>query len=89
MLWLQPVHNPGWSGCQAVADLRLCRRHAHPTTQVVVAVDDSRSMAETGCGAFALEALTLICRSMARLEVRRFIACSAAACPRSAAILRC
>lgn len=38
--------------------------------QVVVAVDDSRSMAETGCGAFALEALTLICRAMARLEVR-------------------
>lgn len=39
-------------------------------TQVVVAVDDSRSMAETGCGSFALEALTLICRAMARLEVR-------------------
>jgi midasin len=37
--------------------------------QVVVAVDDSRSMAETGCGGFALEALTLICRSMARLDV--------------------
>ncbi|KAL4440107.1 hypothetical protein ABPG75_003108 [Micractinium tetrahymenae] len=37
--------------------------------QVVVAVDDSRSMAETGCGSFALEALTLICRAMARLEV--------------------
>lgn len=40
----------------------------HPP-QVVVAVDDSRSMAETGCGGFALEALTLICRAMARLEV--------------------
>lgn len=37
--------------------------------QVVVAVDDSRSMAETGCGPFALEALTLICRAMARLDV--------------------
>lgn len=37
--------------------------------QVVVAVDDSRSMAETGCGTFALEALTLICRAMARLDV--------------------
>lgn len=37
--------------------------------QVVVAVDDSRSMAETGCGGFALEALTLICRAMARLDV--------------------
>ncbi|KAL0049173.1 hypothetical protein WJX82_008148 [Trebouxia sp. C0006] len=37
--------------------------------QVVVAVDDSRSMGENGCGSFALEALTLICRAMARLEV--------------------
>jgi midasin len=37
--------------------------------QVVVAIDDSRSMAETGCGPFALEALTLICKSMSRLEV--------------------
>ena len=37
--------------------------------QVVVAVDDSRSMAENGCGSFALEAVTLICRAMARLEV--------------------
>ena len=37
--------------------------------QVVLAVDDSRSMAENGCGAFALEALALLCRSMARLEV--------------------
>ncbi len=37
--------------------------------QVLVAMDDSRSMAETGCGAFALEALTLLCRAMSRLEV--------------------
>ncbi|KAK9809153.1 hypothetical protein WJX72_010301 [[Myrmecia] bisecta] len=37
--------------------------------QVVIAVDDSKSMAETGCGAFALEALTLITRAMSRLEV--------------------
>lgn len=37
--------------------------------QVLVAVDDSRSMAETGCNTFAVEAVTLICRSMARLEV--------------------
>jgi hypothetical protein len=37
--------------------------------QVVVAVDDSRSMAETGNARFALEALTLICKAMARLEV--------------------
>lgn len=39
------------------------------TLQVVVAIDDSRSMAENGCGSFALEAVTLICRAMARLEV--------------------
>lgn len=37
--------------------------------QVVVAIDDSRSMGENGCGSFALEAVTLICRAMARLEV--------------------
>lgn len=32
-------------------------------------MDDSRSMAENGCGPFALEALTLTARAMARLEV--------------------
>jgi midasin len=32
-------------------------------------VDDSRSMAENGCGAVALEAVTLIARALARLEV--------------------
>lgn len=32
-------------------------------------MDDSKSMGENGCGTFALEALTLICRAMARLEV--------------------
>lgn len=32
-------------------------------------MDDSRSMAENGCGAVALEAVTLIARSLARLEV--------------------
>lgn len=37
--------------------------------QVLIAIDDSRSMAETGCGTFALEAVTLICKAMARLEV--------------------
>lgn len=37
--------------------------------QVLIAVDNSRSMAETGCGPFALEAVTLIARAMARLEV--------------------
>ena len=42
-------------------------RYTH--AQVVVAIDDSRSMGENGCGSFALEAVTLICRAMARLEV--------------------
>ncbi|KAF5842824.1 hypothetical protein DUNSADRAFT_4708 [Dunaliella salina] len=37
--------------------------------QVLLAVDDSRSMAECGCGGMALEALTLLCKSMSRLEV--------------------
>jgi midasin len=37
--------------------------------QVVLAIDDSRSMAERRCGHVALEAMTLICRAMARLEV--------------------
>ncbi len=36
---------------------------------MVIAVDDSKSMADSGCGGFALEALTLMCRAMARLEV--------------------
>ena len=37
--------------------------------QVVIAVDDSRSMAENACGTFALEALALLSRALARLEV--------------------
>eukprot|EP00239_Pterosperma_sp_CCMP1384_P011452 CAMPEP_0197861194 /NCGR_PEP_ID=MMETSP1438-20131217/37083_1 /TAXON_ID=1461541 /ORGANISM="Pterosperma sp., Strain CCMP1384" /LENGTH=240 /DNA_ID=CAMNT_0043478289 /DNA_START=15 /DNA_END=737 /DNA_ORIENTATION=- len=37
--------------------------------QVLLAIDDSRSMYERKCGHFAMEALTLICRAMARLEV--------------------
>ncbi len=37
--------------------------------QVVLAVDDSRSMAETGCGGFALEAVTLLARALSRLDV--------------------
>ena len=34
--------------------------------QVVLAVDDSRSMAENGCGGVALESLSLICKAMSR-----------------------
>jgi midasin len=37
--------------------------------QVVVAIDDSRSMAENGCATFALEATALLCKAMSRLEV--------------------
>lgn len=37
--------------------------------QVILAIDDSKSMAENGCGVFALESLTLLCRAMSRLEV--------------------
>ena len=32
-------------------------------------MDDSRSMREGGCGTFALEAVTLLARALARLEV--------------------
>lgn len=37
--------------------------------QVLLAIDDSKSMAENGCGTFALEALTLISKAMSRLEM--------------------
>jgi midasin len=37
--------------------------------QVVLAVDDSRSMQENGCSVFALEAVTLLARALTRLEV--------------------
>lgn len=37
--------------------------------QVLLAIDDSKSMVLNGCAPFALEALTLICKAMSRLEV--------------------
>ncbi|KAL8480046.1 hypothetical protein ACS0TY_026830 [Phlomoides rotata] len=37
--------------------------------QVVIAVDDSRSMSEGHCGNFAIEALVTVCRAMSQLEV--------------------
>lgn len=37
--------------------------------QVVIALDDSRSMGESGCGGFACEAVVLLARALARLEV--------------------
>jgi midasin len=37
--------------------------------QVVIAVDDSRSMSESRCGDAAIEALVTVCRAMSQLEV--------------------
>eukprot|EP01018_Ginkgo_biloba_P038909 Gb_21123 [translate_table: standard] len=37
--------------------------------QVVLAIDDSRSMSESHCGHMAIEALVTICRAMSQLEV--------------------
>lgn len=51
---------------------RIWMRRTRPDKrkyQVVLAVDDSRSMRESGCAKFALESLGLIARAMGRLEV--------------------
>ncbi|KAF3328833.1 midasin [Carex littledalei] len=40
--------------------------------QVVVAVDDSRSMSESQCGKVAIKALVTVCRAMSQLEVGQF-----------------
>ncbi|GLT49686.1 hypothetical protein SLA2020_232280 [Shorea laevis] len=37
--------------------------------QVVIAVDDSHSMSESGCGDVAIKALVTVCRAMSQLEV--------------------
>ena len=37
--------------------------------QVVIAVDDSKSMRENKCGIFAMEAVTLVSKALGRLEV--------------------
>lgn len=37
--------------------------------QVLLAIDDSRSMAETSSGAFALESITVICNAMSRIGI--------------------
>ncbi|KFK27090.1 hypothetical protein AALP_AA8G332700 [Arabis alpina] len=37
--------------------------------QVVIAVDDSSSMSEGGCGDFAIRALATVCRAMSQLEM--------------------
>ena len=56
--------------------LSLFSQHTHNPSltishslQVIIALDDSRSMAENHCGALALEALTCIARALSRLEV--------------------
>ncbi|CAN0878069.1 MDN1 [Linum grandiflorum] len=40
--------------------------------QVVIAVDDSRSMLERRCGDVAIEALVTVCRAMSQLELGNF-----------------
>jgi midasin len=40
--------------------------------QVILAIDDSRSMAENSCGGFALESLALICNAMSRIDIGDF-----------------
>uniref|UniRef100_A0A0D3HEC5 Midasin n=1 Tax=Oryza barthii TaxID=65489 RepID=A0A0D3HEC5_9ORYZ len=44
--------------------------------QVVIAVDDSRSMSEGKCGKVAIEALVTVCRAMSQLEVGQFAVAS-------------
>jgi midasin len=51
---------------------KIWMRRARPDKrryQVLLAVDDSRSMAQHGAAGFALEALSLLCKAMSRLEV--------------------
>ncbi|KAK8943576.1 hypothetical protein KSP40_PGU010141 [Platanthera guangdongensis] len=40
--------------------------------QVVIAIDDSRSMSESNCGNLAIEALVTVCRAMSHVEVGQF-----------------
>ncbi|RCV42665.1 hypothetical protein SETIT_9G233700v2 [Setaria italica] len=44
--------------------------------QVVIAIDDSRSMSEGKCGKVAIEALVTVCRAMSQLEVGQFAVAS-------------
>ncbi|XP_073036075.1 midasin-like isoform X3 [Primulina eburnea] len=44
--------------------------------QVVIAVDDSRSMSEGNCGGFAIEALVTVCRAMSLLDVGKMAVAS-------------
>ncbi|XP_073015322.1 midasin-like isoform X1 [Primulina eburnea] len=44
--------------------------------QVVIAVDDSRSMSEGRCGGVAIEALVTVCRAMSQLDVGKMAVAS-------------
>ncbi|XP_059643593.1 midasin [Cornus florida] len=44
--------------------------------QIVIAVDDSRSMSESHCGDVAIEALVTVCRAMSQLEVGKLAVAS-------------
>jgi midasin len=51
---------------------KIWLRRSRPSArkyQVMLAIDDSRSMAENHCGHIALESMVLLARAMARLEV--------------------
>ena len=51
---------------------KIWLRRSRPSSrkyQVMLAIDDSRSMAENHCGHIALESMVLLARAMARLEV--------------------
>ncbi|OMO78608.1 hypothetical protein CCACVL1_14268 [Corchorus capsularis] len=48
--------------------LRRTRRNKR-NYQVIIAVDDSHSMSESGCGEVAIKALVTVCRAMSQLEV--------------------
>uniref|UniRef100_A0A0D3DW17 VWFA domain-containing protein n=1 Tax=Brassica oleracea var. oleracea TaxID=109376 RepID=A0A0D3DW17_BRAOL len=50
-------------------DYRTGQNRTNVTTRSVIAVDDSRSMSESGCGEFAIRALATVCRAMSQLEM--------------------
>ncbi len=73
MLYLESI-TPGcrvWrrNGCHCYGAGMVSPSKHVSWAQVVLAVDDSRSMQENGCGAFALEAVTLLTRALTRLDV--------------------
>lgn len=73
------MYNSYFSGLQVIPYVashyrkdKIWLRRTRPSKrdyQVVIAVDDSRSMKEGQCGNFAIEALVTVCRAMSQLEV--------------------